>query len=84
MFAKSPPMAVLLVAAMVTLPGSAKADAPKVGNTAMGAVAGAVVLGPLGLLAGGVIGYAAGEDIARGMGLKKKRKRPPRAVERVD
>jgi hypothetical protein len=83
MFGKSLLMAALLAAA-VTLPGSARADAPKVGNTAMGAVAGAVVLGPIGLLAGGVIGYAAGEDIARGMGIKKKRKRPPRAVERID
>ena len=64
----------------------AGAGKPKVGNTAMGALAGAVVFGPIGLLAGGVVGYAAGEDIAHGMGLKRRHRhhhrRPARAVQR--
>ena len=36
----------------------------RVGDGAMGALAGAVVLGPIGLLAGGVIGYTAGPGIS--------------------
>lgn len=35
-----------------------------------GALAGALVAGPVGLVAGGIIGYSAGPNIARGMGLK--------------
>ncbi len=35
-----------------------------------GALAGVLVAGPIGAIAGGVIGYAAGPDIAHGMGLK--------------
>ena len=53
---------------------SFSAQAQKAGNAAMGALAGAVVAGPVGLIAGGVIGYTAGEDIARGMGIKEKRR----------
>ncbi len=35
-----------------------------------GALAGVLVAGPIGAVAGGIIGYAAGPNIARGMGLK--------------
>ena len=45
----------------------------RINNAVLGGVSGALVAGPVGLVAGGVIGYTAGQDIARGMGLKKKR-----------
>jgi hypothetical protein len=35
-----------------------------------GALAGVLVAGPIGAVAGGIIGYAAGPNIAHGMGLK--------------
>src|SRR5438034_11465805 len=42
----------------------AKAE-ERAGSAAIGAVSGAVVLGPVGAVAGAVIGYAAGPEIAR-------------------
>lgn len=42
----------------------------RLGDGAMGALAGAVVLGPIGLLAGGVIGYTAGPGIADSWGTR--------------
>jgi hypothetical protein len=51
--------------------------APKVVNAgerlfdgALGAASGALVAGPPGLVAGGVIGYAAGPRISRGLGFR--------------
>ncbi len=38
-----------------------------------GALAGVLVAGPIGAVAGGIIGFAAGPNIARGMGLKGHR-----------
>jgi len=40
---------------------------------ALGGVSGAIVFGPVGLVAGGLTGYVAGPDIARGLGLKGRR-----------
>lgn len=45
----------------------------RLGDGAMGALAGAVVAGPVGLVAGGVIGYTAGPHISRGLGINKPR-----------
>ena len=42
----------------------------RVVDGAGGAVAGVLVAGPIGALAGGMIGVVSGPDIARGMGLK--------------
>ncbi len=39
------------------------------GDGAMGAVAGAVVFGPIGALAGGLTGFFAGPNISRGLGI---------------
>ena len=45
----------------------------RIGDGAMGALAGAVVAGPVGLVAGGVIGYAAGPHISERLGINKPR-----------
>ncbi len=52
-------------------------------NTGLGAVAGAIVLGPIGAVAGGAIGYGAGHQISRGLGLSgRKSHRHRRAAHR--
>jgi hypothetical protein len=43
----------------------------RVGDAALGALSGAVVLGPVGAVAGAVIGYTAGPSIARSWGLSR-------------
>ena len=43
----------------------------RVGDAALGALSGAVVLGPVGAVAGAVIGYTAGPSIANSWGLKR-------------
>ncbi len=66
----------LLPAAAALLLGFAASPAlaqEKLGDGALGALAGAVVLGPVGLLAGGVIGYTAGPGIAHSWGLRGHR-----------
>jgi hypothetical protein len=61
----------LLVAAVITgLFVSLQAKAQeRAGSAAVGAVSGAVVLGPVGALAGAFIGYTAGPAIARSWGV---------------
>ncbi|HSV23792.1 MAG TPA: hypothetical protein VLJ17_12285 [Xanthobacteraceae bacterium] len=48
---------------------SAVSAGERVVDAALGAASGAIVAGPVGLVAGGVIGFAAGPDIAHGLGL---------------
>jgi hypothetical protein len=56
----------LIAAAIAGLFTSLQANAQeRAGSAAVGAVSGAVVLGPVGALAGAFIGYAAGPSIAR-------------------
>ena len=43
----------------------------RVTDAALGAASGAVVFGPVGLVAGGVIGYAAGPRIACSLGVER-------------
>jgi hypothetical protein len=50
--------------AMTLVSSQARAQ-ERAGSAAIGAVSGAVVLGPVGAVAGAVIGYAAGPEIAR-------------------
>ena len=45
----------------------------RAGDAALGAVSGAVVLGPVGAVAGAFIGYSAGPSIARSWGLDRSR-----------
>jgi hypothetical protein len=59
---------VALALALTTV--AAKA-AERAGDAALGALSGAVVLGPIGAVAGAVVGYTAGPRIARSWGLRR-------------
>jgi hypothetical protein len=54
----------IAAAALTLAPASARAE-ERLGDAALGALSGAVVLGPVGLVAGAVIGYTAGPAISR-------------------
>ena len=58
--------AAITVASLVSFEASAQERA---GSAALGALSGAVVLGPVGAVAGAVIGYTAGPSIARSWGV---------------
>jgi hypothetical protein len=62
--------AIAIVTAAVSVPVAASAG-ERVNDMALGAASGALVAGPVGLVAGGVIGYVAGPDIGRSMGLHR-------------
>ena len=67
------------VAMLACVPVSAVAQ-ERAGDAALGAVSGAVVLGPVGAVAGALIGYTAGPSIARSWGMRGSRSaghRPP-------
>jgi hypothetical protein len=69
----------IIIAAVIAVwcvPSAGLAD-ERVGDAALGAVSGAVVLGPIGAVAGAAIGYAAGPAIASSWGLR--RSEPQRA-----
>jgi hypothetical protein len=48
----------------------------RVGDAALGALSGAVVLGPIGAVAGAFVGYSAGPSIARSWGLRRSASSP--------
>jgi hypothetical protein len=56
---------------LVLVPSSVLAQ--RAGDAALGAVAGAVVLGPVGAVAGAFVGYTAGPSISRSWGLERSR-----------
>jgi hypothetical protein len=66
---------------LIGVPASAVAQ-ERAGSAALGALSGAVVLGPVGAVAGAVIGYTAGPSIARSWGVRGSRsarhRQPPR------
>jgi hypothetical protein len=66
------PMKKTLVAtvAMLAFVSSAANAQERAGDAALGAVSGAIVLGPIGAVAGAFVGYAAGPSIARSWGLR--------------
>jgi hypothetical protein len=72
-------MAAIVMLAFV--PAGAVAQ-ERAGDAALGALSGAVVLGPIGAVAGAFVGYAAGPSIARSWGLRgsssARNQRPPR------
>jgi len=55
---------------LLLLPSAALAQ-HRAGDAALGAVSGAVVLGPIGAVAGAFIGYSAGPAIARSWGIDR-------------
>ncbi|WP_354051905.1 hypothetical protein [Bradyrhizobium sp. LB12.1] len=57
---------------LASVPASAAAQ-ERAGAAALGAVSGAVVLGPIGAVAGAVVGYTAGPAIARSWGVRGSR-----------
>jgi len=59
------------VLAVTLLPAPALAQ-ERVGDAALGALSGAVVLGPVGAVAGAAIGYTAGPSIANSWGLRRR------------
>jgi hypothetical protein len=69
--------------AMALVPFGASAE-ERTGDAALGALAGAVVLGPIGLVAGAAVGYTAGPSIASSWGLRRSHQRhsgkPPAKV----
>ncbi len=70
-------MRTILVATVMALtlaPFGASAQ-ERTGDAALGALAGAVVLGPVGLVAGAAVGYTAGPSIASSWGLRRSNHR---------
>jgi hypothetical protein len=77
----------IVVAAVIAIwcVPSATLAGERVGDAALGALSGAVVLGPVGAVAGAVIGYTAGPSIADSWGLrrsepKQSAKLPPKTT----
>jgi hypothetical protein len=65
-------VAALIAASFISFEARAQGRA---GDAALGAVSGAVVLGPVGAVAGAFIGYTAGPSIARSWGLQRSASR---------
>jgi hypothetical protein len=72
--------AIIAVAAVALslVHATSAAHAGRVANTALGTVAGLVVFGPIGAVAGAAVGYTAGKGIARSWGLSRYHHRPVR------
>jgi len=60
---------IVLAAALALVPAVARAQ-ERIGDAALGALAGGLVAGPVGAVAGGAIGYTAGPRIAHRMGVR--------------
>jgi hypothetical protein len=67
-----------IAAATLLLLAPSVASAQRAGDAALGALAGAVVLGPVGAVAGAFVGYSAGPSISRSWGLEGSRSSPRR------
>ena len=65
--------AIIGAAVILVIATSAASAQHRAGDAALGAVSGAVVLGPIGAVAGAFIGYSAGPSIARSWGLDRSR-----------
>ena len=71
-------MRIVLVGALIAgslISFDAKAQ-ERAGDAALGAVSGAVVLGPVGAVAGAFIGYTAGPSISHSWGVRRSSQRP--------
>jgi hypothetical protein len=69
---------IAVVALALPLLSSAALAQERTGDAALGALSGAVVLGPVGALAGAVVGYTAGPSIAHSWGLRHSSSRRQR------
>jgi len=63
------------VTIMLALASPARAE-ERVGSAALGALSGGLVFGPIGLVAGAVVGYTAGPTIARSWRANRHQPRP--------
>ena len=63
----------ILLACLVPLGAHAEERA---GDAALGAISGAIVFGPVGAVAGALVGYTAGPDIARSWRSRSPERRP--------
>jgi hypothetical protein len=62
---------IAIAALALALVPSATMAQERGGDAALGALSGAVVLGPVGAVAGAIVGYAAGPSIARSWGFRR-------------
>jgi hypothetical protein len=69
----------IVAVALSLMSSQAFADEHRGGDAALGALSGAVVLGPIGAVAGAVVGYTAGPSIAHGLGFRHTRSAARRA-----
>ena len=70
--------AIGVIALVFPLLSSAALAQERAGDAALGALSGAVVLGPVGALAGAVVGYTAGPSIAHSWGMRRSSTRTQR------
>lgn len=73
---------VIAVVASLALLSSAAMAQERAGSAVLGALSGAVVLGPVGAVAGAVVGYTAGPSIARSWGLRRSSARQRQSSKR--
>ena len=67
---------IAIVTISLALMSSAAMAQERTGDAALGALSGALVLGPVGAVAGAIVGYTAGPSIASAWGLRQSS--PPR------
>jgi hypothetical protein len=60
------------IAILASAPAAASAQ-ERAGDAALGALSGAIVLGPVGAVAGALVGYTAGPSIANSWGMRRSR-----------